>query len=89
MTARRSPPRPVAKTNGRVTPPKPRTKPTPVLRLLKVIVQPVFAVDDGTTLTETAAEPLVVSAAEWHDYPARLAVEMAELGRQLAARADG
>lgn len=40
------------------------------LRLLKVIVQPVFAIDDGETLTETTAEPVVVAAADWPTYPA-------------------
>ncbi len=39
------------------------------LRLLKVIVQPVFAVDDGETLTETPAEPVVVKAEDWPTYP--------------------
>lgn len=38
------------------------------LRLLKVICQPVFVVDDGQSLTEQAAEPVVVSAAEWPGY---------------------
>jgi hypothetical protein len=38
------------------------------LRLLKVVCQAVFVIDDGTTLTETAAEPVVVSAAEWPTY---------------------
>ena len=42
---------------------------TPKLRLLKVVVQPVFAVDDGHSLTERAAEPVVVPASEWADYP--------------------
>lgn len=35
------------------------------LRLLKVVVQPVFVVDDGETLTEQAAQPMEVPAAEW------------------------
>lgn len=39
------------------------------LRLLKVIVQPVFVVDDGETLTEQATEPVVVAAKDWPDYP--------------------
>jgi hypothetical protein len=38
------------------------------LRLLKVIVQPVFAIDDGDTLTETSAEPIVVSPSDWPTY---------------------
>lgn len=35
------------------------------LRLLKVIVQPVFVLDDGETLTEQAGQPVEVSAADW------------------------
>jgi hypothetical protein len=38
------------------------------LRLLKVIVQPVFVVDDGETLSEVNAQPLVVGAAEWDEW---------------------
>lgn len=40
------------------------------LRLLKVIVQPVFVVDDGETLTEQPAQPVIVPAAEWPGYAA-------------------
>ena len=39
------------------------------LRLLKVIVQPIFVLDDGETLTEQAAQPLEVSAGEWPSFP--------------------
>jgi hypothetical protein len=39
------------------------------LRLLKVIVQPIFAIDDGDTLTETSAEPVVVRPEDWPNYP--------------------
>lgn len=35
------------------------------LRLLKVIIQPVFVEDDGETLTEIAAQPLPVPAKDW------------------------
>lgn len=38
------------------------------LRLLKVICQPVFVIDDGESLTEQTAEPVVVSAADWPTY---------------------
>lgn len=38
------------------------------LRLLKVIVQPVFVIDDDDNLTEQIAEPVVVTAAEWPGY---------------------
>jgi hypothetical protein len=39
------------------------------LRLLKVVVQAVFVLDDGETLSETTAEPVVVPANEWPTYP--------------------
>lgn len=39
------------------------------LRLLKVICQPVFVLDDGESLVEQVAEPVVVPAAEWPTYP--------------------
>jgi hypothetical protein len=35
------------------------------LRLVKVIVQPVFVVDDGESLVEQIAQPVNVPAAEW------------------------
>ncbi|MGI8807515.1 MAG: hypothetical protein ACR2KK_06685 [Acidimicrobiales bacterium] len=38
------------------------------LRLLKVICQPVFVLDDGENLVEQTAEPVVVTAAEWPTY---------------------
>jgi hypothetical protein len=45
------------------------------LRLLKVIVQPVFAVDDGKTLTEAPAEPIEVKAEDWPTYPTTKFIE--------------
>jgi hypothetical protein len=39
------------------------------LRLLKVIVQPVFVLDDGETLSEVTPQPFVVTAKEWPTYP--------------------
>ncbi len=35
------------------------------LRLLKVIVQPVFVLDDGETLTEQTGQPVEAPASEW------------------------
>lgn len=35
------------------------------LRLLKVIVQPIFVIDDGETLTEKIMEPIIVDSLEW------------------------
>lgn len=42
------------------------------LRLLKVVVQPFFAIDDGEALTEQASEPITVPASEWEGFPAKL-----------------
>lgn len=38
------------------------------LRLLKVICQPVFVLDDGESLIEQTAQPVVVPAHEWPTY---------------------
>ena len=38
-------------------------------RLLKVIVQPVFVLDDGEHLAELIIDPVVVPAADWPTYP--------------------
>jgi hypothetical protein len=55
----------------------------PKLRLLKVIVQPVFVViDDNGNLTEQAAEPVVVSASEWPTFATTRYVEGFEELRQ-------
>lgn len=35
------------------------------LRLLKVVVQPIFVIDDGESLAEYAADPVVVSPGDW------------------------
>jgi hypothetical protein len=56
------------------------------LRLLKVIVQPVFAIDDGETLAETSAEPIVVTPAEWPTYPTTGFVEAVDV---LQTQLDG
>jgi hypothetical protein len=52
------------------------------LRLLKVTVQPVFVQDDGETLTERPAQPIVVAAADWPDFPAELERRRIELESQ-------
>lgn len=41
------------------------------LRLVKVIVQPVFVVDDGENLAEVAHPAVTVPAEEWSDYSDR------------------
>ena len=38
------------------------------LRLLKVIVEPVFVEDDGEFLTEQPSQPVVVPASQWKDF---------------------
>lgn len=54
------------------------------LRLLKVIVQPVFVVDDGETLTEHPAQPVTVAPADWPTYATTTFVEgFAELQARL------
>jgi hypothetical protein len=40
------------------------------LRLLKVVVQPVFVIDDGEHLTEQPAEPKAIASSEWAAYVA-------------------
>lgn len=39
-----------------------------MIRLLKMIVQPILVDDDGETLKEVQVEPLVVSAEEWAEF---------------------
>lgn len=41
------------------------------LRLLKVIVQPIFVEDDGENLTERITEPQAIPAAEWPQFVER------------------
>lgn len=54
------------------------------LRLLKVIVQPVFVVDDGDSLEEQIAQPVNVSPADWPTYATTTFAEgMAQLQAQL------
>ncbi len=38
------------------------------LRLVKVVVQPVFVLDDGENITEIEHHPTVIPAAEWQTY---------------------
>lgn len=57
---------------------------TPRLRLLKVIVQPIFVIDDGNTLTEYASAPVDVSPQEWPTFAKdRFAQGMEALRRQI------
>jgi hypothetical protein len=38
------------------------------LRLIKVLVQPVFVLDDGENVTEIEHPAVAIPAAEWSDY---------------------
>lgn len=54
------------------------------LRLVKVIVQPVFVLDDGETITEVDHQPIVIPAAEWPTYSSeRFPTEVATWQAQL------
>ena len=55
------------------------------LRLLKVMVQPVFVVDDGTALRELTAQPVPVPAADW---PTFATTEFLDGMRELQAKID-
>jgi hypothetical protein len=49
------------------------------LRLVKVVVQPHFVIDDGEELEERVGEAVQVPAADWPDYPRRLEEQVASL----------
>ncbi len=56
------------------------------VRLLKVVVQPVFVLDDGATLTEVQHPATVIPAAEWPTYSSgRFPREVAEWQEKLDA----
>jgi hypothetical protein len=48
------------------------------LRLVKVVCQPVFVVDDGESLAEQVAQPIEVGAADWPGIVARLEADRAQ-----------
>jgi hypothetical protein len=53
------------------------------LRLVKVMIQPIFVIDDGKTLEEQTSEPIVVTSGDWENYPEQLAAQMSELEDRL------
>lgn len=56
------------------------------LRLVKVVVQPVFVLDDGKTLTEMEHPAIVIPPDEWPAYSGeRFPRETAEWERRLNA----
>lgn len=58
------------------------------LRLVKVIVHPIFVLDDGENITEFENQPSVIPASEWPDFPERLKRDIAEAEAQLNADDD-
>lgn len=61
----------------------------PVLEVTDLLVQPVFALDDGVNLRELPAEPVVVPAAEWPTYAVeRFAADFDALCQQFEAEPD-
>jgi hypothetical protein len=58
------------------------------LRLLKVIVQPVFVIDDGVTLRERPAQPRSVAADEWDDFVAGFHDSVEQFARRVREQTD-
>lgn len=59
------------------------------LRLLKVVCQAVFVVDDGESLSEITAQPVTVPAADWPTYATGdFAVNVEKLRQQVESDAD-
>ena len=56
------------------------------LRLLKVMVQPVFAIDDGENLMEQVSDVIAVPAVEWPTYAT---TQFAEAFEELRQRVEG
>ena len=54
------------------------------IRLIKVVVQPHFVLDDGETITEVPPEVVAIPAAEWPTYSSeRFPREVAKWQSQL------
>jgi hypothetical protein len=53
------------------------------LRLLKLVIRPVFVEDDGGTLTERVVNPIEVSATEWPQFPETLEKQRRQLEGEL------
>lgn len=59
---------------------------TPQLRLVKVLVQPVFVLDDGENVTEVQHPPVAIPASEWPTYShQRFPTELKAWQRQIDA----
>jgi hypothetical protein len=63
------------------------------LRLVKVVVHPIFVVDDGESLTEFQNTPSEIPASEWDGFSERLKADIATaetaLNRESEARDAG
>ncbi len=60
------------------------------LRLLKVMVQPVFVLDDGEQLTEMSAQPVAVPPADWPTFATTKFLEgVHALADQVGAQLPG
>lgn len=67
--------------------PKPSTPPR--LRLVKVIVQPIFVLDHGTHIQEIDHQPVAIPATDWPTYSnQRFPREVAAWQRQLLKERD-
>lgn len=62
---------------------------TPKLRLVKVIVQPLFVLDDGESITEVEHGAVAIPAKEWPTYYDRFAREVEEWQKRLDSERNG
>lgn len=53
------------------------------LRLLKIIVQPVFVIDDGASLVEQTPQPITLTPAQIATFPEDFAAGMEQLRQQV------
>lgn len=62
-----------------------------MLRLLKVVVQPVFVDDDGESLTEVTGDAVTVAGSQWQSFAADAfsADELAQLDAAYRHQQDG
>ncbi|MDB5165318.1 MAG: hypothetical protein JWM00_208 [Candidatus Saccharibacteria bacterium] len=64
------------------------TQPKIQARLLKIVVQPIFVMDDGTTIEEATGQPITVAAKDWQAFTANAfgPDELAEIAKQYAVQ---
>lgn len=74
-----------AKAKPRASKPRRRPSRPPKLKLVKVIVQPVFVIDHGTYVAELEHPAIVIPAPEWPTYSSeRFPREVAEFEKAIA-----